>query len=261
LLRIEDLDLPRVQPGATAQILECLEACGLDWDGPLVFQSVRGEAYETALTQLIRDGLVYPCTCSRRDLSESQPGVDGPVYPGNCRHNPPHAPQRFASRLRVPHTDIGFVDHLQGDYRQDLASDVGDFVLKRIDGLFAYQLAVVVDDAWQGITEVVRGADLLASTPRQICLQRLLGYPQPDYLHLPLLVDAMGSKLSKQQSSDPVVACRPAESLVLCLELLGQSPPAGLAELRPADILDWAISHWHVSGIPAVTRVTAPAMA
>jgi glutamyl-Q tRNA(Asp) synthetase len=205
LLRIEDVDLPRNRPGADDAILRSLERYGFAWDGPVLRQSARNDAYRDALAILQRNGDVYRCACTRRELESAALGPGGErVYPGTCREGIPAAlagrAQR-AQRLALAHdprAQIEFRDRLQGVQRQDLVAEVGDFVLQRADGLFAYQLAVVVDDDAQEITHVVRGADLLASTARQIYLQQRLGVPTPSYLHVPVAINARGEKLSKQ---------------------------------------------------------------
>ena len=195
LLRMEDVDTPRNVPGAAAGILATLEAYGFEWDGPVLWQSRRFEAYAAALERLIAAGLAYGCTCSRKEIADSgsHPAIDGGLaYPGTCRDGLPAGRTARAWRLRVNDEPLAFVDRLQGRVLQHLESDVGDFVLRRADGLFAYQLAVAVDDEFQVISDVVRGADLLASTPRQIWLQRCLGYATPRYAHLPVASNAAG---------------------------------------------------------------------
>jgi glutamyl-Q tRNA(Asp) synthetase len=210
-LRIDDLDPPRVAPGAGEDILRCLQAFGLTWDGDVVYQSRRSDAYHAALHRLREHGHVFPCACSRREIAEAAvAGSDGAVYPGTCRDGLPPGRAARALRLRVAPATIAFEDALQGHVEQALATQVGDFVLYRADHVYCYHLACVVDDAEQGITDVVRGADLLDSTPRQILLQRLLDLPQPAYLHLPVVVDTDGSKLSKQTLAQPVDAAEPA---------------------------------------------------
>ena len=193
LVRMEDLDPPRVMPGAAKHILHTLHAFGFDWDDPVVQQSMRSDAYHAALHRLRAEGLVYPCGCSRREIADSAVrGIEGPVYPGTCRAGLRDARAARALRVRTRDEPIGFTDAVQGEIVQSIAREIGDFVLYRADRVFAYQLAVVVDDAEQGITDVVRGSDLLLSTPRQIHLQRLLGLPTPRYLHLPVAVNADG---------------------------------------------------------------------
>ncbi|MDA3869411.1 MAG: tRNA glutamyl-Q(34) synthetase GluQRS [Gammaproteobacteria bacterium] len=249
LLRIEDVDTTRRVPGAADALLSALEDFGFEWDGEIVYQSRRTELYESALAILADKDLIYPCTCSRKQLAQEHQDTPG-VYGGHCRHR--HLPVReaHALRLRVEDRLIGFDDPVRGHYQQQLARDCGDFIIKRKDGLFAYQLAVVVDDAEQGVTEVVRGVDLLDSTPRQIYLQQQLGYPQPDYLHLPLLLDAHGNKLGKSTGAAALDLSRPALSLHSALELLGQDPPEELARSSLSQLWQWAIEHWDHQRIP-----------
>jgi glutamyl-Q tRNA(Asp) synthetase len=242
LLRIEDLDAPRVQPGAADVILRTLERLGLEWDGPVVYQSLRAPLYEGAL-QKLRPHL-YWCGCTRREVADSSIGLaaDGAqIYPGTCRHGA--APGKTARTLRVctAAERIVFHDRVQGSQSQVLASDVGDFVLYRADGQFAYQLAVVVDDAQQGVTDVVRGADLLDSTARQLHLQRLLGAPAPRYLHVPMALNRHHEKLSKQTGAKPVHDAPPARVICDALRFLGQ-PATG--------DLDEALAAWDVGRIP-----------
>ena len=266
LLRIEDVDTPRVLPGAVDAILRALERYGLHWDGPVVYQSRRTAQYQATLERLLRAGLVYPCACSRRDLALCPRGRDGgPIYPGTCRGGVRPSNRPCALRLRVGDAPITFRDAIQGDCCQRLDREVGDFVLRRADGLFTYQLAVVVDDAAQGVTQVVRGADLLDSTPRQIVLQRLLGLPTPDYAHLPVAVDARGDKLSKQTGAPPLDERNPSPPLWAALRFLGQQPPLELAREPPAAILDWALAHWQLERVSAMslrdTAAPAPDLA
>ncbi|WP_028240679.1 tRNA glutamyl-Q(34) synthetase GluQRS [Stutzerimonas azotifigens] len=244
LVRMEDLDPPREMPGAQAAILQTLEAYGLTWDGEVARQSERHAVYRQAVEWLLDNRLAYPCTCSRKDLA-TYPGA----YPGFCR-DAGHPLQDAAIRLRVPDREYGFVDRVQGRYVQHLGMDVGDFVIRRRDGLFAYQLAVVLDDAWQGITDVVRGADLLDSTPRQLYLQELLGLPQPRYLHLPLLIQPDGHKLGKRYRSPPLQPQEAGPLLLRALRALGQRPDPALAGERPPAILEWAGRHWNAERIP-----------
>lgn len=257
LLRIEDVDTPRTAPGATTAILRALERYGLHWDGPVVYQSERTAHYQAALESLLAAGLAYPCTCTRRELAGCPRGRDGaPIYPGTCRAGPGRPDRPPAIRLRVTDALIQFHDAIQGRYRQRLAHEVGDFVLRRADGLFAYQLAVVVDDAAQGITQVVRGADLLDSTPRQIVLQQLLGLPAPDYAHLPVAVDARGDKLSKQTGAPPLDERHPGPVLWAALRFLEQQPPAELAGEPVATLIAWAVAHWNLAVVPASAAIT-----
>jgi len=240
-------------PGAADDILRTLERFGFEWDEPALWQSRRGDAYGEALEKLIEAGLAYPCACSRREIADSaaSPAIDGGLaYPGTCRAGlPPGRPAR-AWRLRVEAGETAFADRLQGPQSQCLARDVGDFVLRRADGPFAYQLAVVVDDAWQGVTDVVRGADLLASTPRQIWLQRCLGCPLPRYAHLPVATNAAGEKLAKQTRAPALDGERAAAELVRALGFLGQPAPAELAQADVAEVWRWARQHWRFEAIP-----------
>jgi glutamyl-Q tRNA(Asp) synthetase len=227
LVRMEDLDRPRCVPGAADAILRTLERLGLHWDGEVMFQSQRLERYRVALEGLRAH--TYWCGCTRREIADSSLGLaaDGAhIYPGTCRARTPR--ERRALRVRTTPEPIAFIDRLQGRGEQVLERDIGDFVLQRADGQFAYQLAVVVDDAEQGVTDVVRGADLLDSTPRQIYLQRLLGYATPRYLHVPVALDNAGEKLSKQTGAAPVEA--DPHALARALRFLGQPDSATLAQ-------------------------------
>jgi glutamyl-Q tRNA(Asp) synthetase len=241
---MEDIDEPRCsQPFADA-ILFSLEAHGFGWEGEVVYQSRRKARYQNALDKLIALGAAYPCGCSRREIADSSiHGIEGPVYPGTCRHGLKGKPAR-AWRVRVDEQAICFDDRLQGRQCQYLALDIGDFVVRRADGLFAYQLAVVVDDADQGITHVVRGADLLASTPRQLHLQRLLGLPTPAYLHLPVAVNEAGQKLSKQTLAPPLEHAKASENLCAVMRFFGLKPESGLARATPQTVLDWGVANW-----------------
>lgn len=248
-LRIEDVDAPRTVPGAEDAILRALEALGLAWDGPVVRQRERAARYAEALEALRRRGLAYRCRCSRREIADSGVrGIDGIVYPGTCREAAVPPGEQAAARFIVPAETILFEDRVQGPVSQRLAEEIGDFVVHRRDGLFAYQLAVVVDDADLGVTDVVRGADLLDSTPRQIALQRALGFPTPRYLHVPVATRG-GEKLSKQTLAPAVDPATGAAALLAALAFLGQAvpPPAS-----PAEILAAAASGWDPSRIPPV---------
>ena len=245
LVRMEDLDTPRCVPDAADDILHTLAAFGLHSDEPVIYQSRRTAAYETALRRLKDNGTAYPCCCTRKEISDSALlGIEGAVYPGTCRHGIPAGREKRAWRVRTNNTPLEFSDALQGNQSQRLERDIGDFVVKRADGLFAYQLAVVVDDARQDITHVVRGADLLASTPRQIHLQGLLGLPTPHYVHLPVAVNEAGEKLSKQTLAAPVDATQPAKTLLRVLEFMKQEPPLELAGGDVQAMLDWAVKNW-----------------
>jgi glutamyl-Q tRNA(Asp) synthetase len=259
LVRMEDLDPPRVVPGAADGILRTLEACGMRWDGVVVRQSARSDAYHAAMRRLWQQDLVYPCACSRRDVADSAvAGVEGPVYPGTCRDGLAAGKAARALRLDTRGATVAFEDALQGTIEHDLEQDFGDFVLYRADDVYAYQLAVVVDDAKQGITDVVRGADLLASTPRQLYLQQLLGLPRPRYAHLPVAVNATGEKLSKQTFATPVDDANPQPALTAALEFLGQRPPRELARATVGELWDWAMQNWKLERVPRTSTLPAP---
>jgi glutamyl-Q tRNA(Asp) synthetase len=216
IIRIEDLDPPRTVPGAARHIVETLARCGLESDEPIVSQSARCELYEAAFARLQDARLIYGCACSRKDVDnviEAQAGWPMGVYPGTCAAGALNDKPVRAYRVRVADEEISLVDRAAGRYAQHLRHDVGDFVVKRADGLWAYQLAVVVDDAAQGITDVVRGADLLDNTPRQIFLQHALGLPTPRYLHTPLVLNAAGEKLSKQSGAIALDTSQPMREL------------------------------------------------
>jgi glutamyl-Q tRNA(Asp) synthetase len=256
LLRMEDLDPPRETPGAAAGILRTLERLGLYWDGEVLYQSRRSEAYRHTLEQLRKAGLIYPCACSRREIRDSVlPGAAVSVYPGTCRAGLPPGRKARTLRLRVEAVSVRFTDRLQGNIDEWLPSQVGDFILRRADGLFAYQLAVVVDDALQGISDIVRGADLLDSTGRQIFLQQALGLPTPGYLHLPVVVNRRGAKLSKQTGARPVDREPPLTTLVRVLNLLGQSVPAELLGASLEEFWNWAAMSWAPERIPRVRSI------
>src|SRR4051812_1449372 len=240
LLRMEDLDKAREQPGAADGILRTLDTFGLHWDGAVEYQSRRRALYQAALDRL--KAQTYPCGCTRRELADSSLAIDGGrVYPGDCRGGLARGKAARAIRLKT-RGQIGFVDRTQGPQAQDVERDVGDFVLWRADGQFAYQLAVVVDDAAQGVTDVVRGADLLGSTARQIYLQQHLGFPTPRYLHIPVALNAAGEKLSKQTNAQAVDCTRPGEALRRALTFLGQPATEDLAE---------GLHNWNAARIPS----------
>ena len=261
-VRIEDVDVPRSQRGAEAAILGALERYGFAWDGEVVRQSARTAFYAAALDRLRVSAGAYECACSRRELETARIGPGGErVYPGTCRAGIPadrrDRPQR-ATRARVDDVRVEFRDRLQGWQAQDLARDVGDFVVLRADGLYAYQLAVVVDDALQNITHVVRGADLLASTARQIFLQRRLGYPPPSYLHVPVAIHANGEKLSKQTGAAPLPQ-EPMPALLAAWHFLGQPSPEGSeAPTSVGDFWSWAIARWSPARLPPTAMLPAP---
>lgn len=261
LVRIEDVDTPRNVAGAADAILTTLEAFGFEWDGSVLYQSRRFEAYAAALDQLKSAGLAYGCACSRKEIADSatRPAVDGGLaYPGTCRDGLPAGRTARAWRLRVSDDEIAFEDRLQGCVAQHLESDVGDFVLLRADGLFAYQLAVTVDDDFQQISQVVRGADLLASTPRQIWLQSCLGFAAPTYAHLPVAANAAGEKLSKQTLARPLANDIAAAELVRALAFLGQAVPAELARATVAEVWAWALANWSFAAIPRQPAIIVP---
>lgn len=252
LVRMEDLDPPREMPGAASHILHTLEAFGFEWDGEVAYQSHRYALYEETLCRLQTAGLVYPCHCSRKDWQAgARRGADGFVYNGRCRHpsqRPAPQGKQPAWRIRVPDRIIGFSDGIVGGYAQNLARDIGDFVLLRADGYWAYQLAVVADDAEQGVTHIVRGQDLLVSTPRQIYLQQCLGVPTPQYAHLPLLTNAQGQKWSKQTLA-PALDLNRREQLLRQVFRYLKLPEAPETD-RPAELLDWAVAHWDMDKVP-----------
>lgn len=263
LLRIEDIDAPRARAGADAAILAELERLGFRWDGAPVWQSRRMALYRAALAELAAQGRTFGCACSRKEIADSALAVDGARrYAGTCRGG--IAPGRVAraTRLRVDaswgEVRVGFDDRIQGRIEQDVEHEVGDFVLDRADGQIAYQLAVVVDDAEQGVTEVVRGADLLDSTPRQILLQRMLGLPTPRYAHLPVALDAHGEKLSKQTRALAIATHAPAQVLCAALEFLGQHPPADLKHESVERVWRWAHDNWRLARVPRVRGLPAP---
>ena len=253
LVRMEDLDPPREVPGAARRIIDTLAAFGMASDEPVLRQHERLAAYDDALQKLRERGVLFECRCSRGALGE------GAVHRACLPPTPESAARAPALRLRVPDGEIVFMDLVQGLQRQDLGREVGDVVLRRADGLHAYQLAVVVDDAFQDISEIVRGADLLDSTPRQILLQRELGLPTPTYAHVPLVVDERGEKLSKQLASAPVDARDPLPALRRALEFLGQDPQHGA---RTVDaLLAGAVNAFVLARIPQVVRQAPPAEA
>ena len=257
LLRIEDLDPPRVAVGSADAILFLLEALGFEWDDEIVYQSKRFDRYRHVLDELRHRQMVFECGCSRREILASAPhaGEEGPVYPGTCRYGVAGSRSQRSLRLRVGSEDIFFVDGIQGEQRQNLERDVGDFVLYRADGVFAYQLAVVVDDMDAGVTQVVRGADLLFSTPRQIWLYRCLGGRPPDYYHHPLVLGSDTQKISKRNGDFALIgADNGGRMLWLALEFLGQSPPSHLVGAAPQEVLGWGIENFSIAGVGRENR-------
>ncbi len=258
LVRIEDVDGPRTVPGAADGILRTLEGFGFEWDGEVVIQSRRVDRYHAALVGLQLDGHVYPCACSRSEIAAAtqRPSVDGGLlYPGTCRQGLPEGRAARAWRLRVPDRKFNFVDRVQGAHCQNLEREVGDFVLLRADGQYAYQLAVVVDDAAQGVNSVVRGVDLLDSTARQIWLQQCLGVPTPTYAHLPVVVNGSGEKLSKQTRAAAVDAAAGSTLLAQTLGFLGHAVPDELRMAPVAEFWSWAIASWSMARVPAVRAI------
>jgi glutamyl-Q tRNA(Asp) synthetase len=243
LVRMEDLDLPRNQAGAADDILFTLEAFGLRWDDAVLYQTTRNEIYFEILN-LLKDH-VFLCGCSRKELQHNQG-----FYDGSCRNGIPFGKTPRTIRLKVPDQIISFQDLIQGYFQQNLLKEVGDFVLKRADSFYAYQLAVVIDDAMQNITEVVRGCDLLDSTPRQMYLQSLLKYPIPQYAHLPIITNALGQKLSKQTLAKPLDKKNPLPALFEALQYLGHPPPLDLLNETVETLLQWAIANWQLSNVP-----------
>ena len=251
------ISIRRVLCRARPTILRALESCGMEWDGRVLFQSTRRDAYRHALNRLLERGLAYPCGCSRREIADSAlPGVEGYVYPGTCRSGLADGRQARAWRARTAGASITFTDEVQGRITQDLEHDSGDFVLYRADGIYAYQLAAAVDDAAQRITHVVRGADLLVSTPRQIYLQQHLDLPTPRYAHLPVAVNAQGEKLSKQTHAAPLNAANPLPALTAALEFLGHRPPSDAAAGR-GELWRWATASWSLARVPRVIALRA----
>jgi glutamyl-Q tRNA(Asp) synthetase len=250
LVRIEDLDRTREVAGCAAEILSSLDAFGLHWDGEVVYQSQRTKHYTEAVDRLLAADLAYPCSCSRKQIRElAEPGADGPIYPGTCRSGKANTHAPHSIRLLTADQEIRFNDRLQGIFMQNLSKQIGDFVIRRVDGYHAYQLAVVVDDGWQEITDVVRGADLLSSTPRQCFLQQQLGLTQPNYLHLPLAVDRTGRKLSKQDRDRPVDPKDPLTALLRVLAFLQQPLPPE-RPVNTESLWQWAIPNWRIETIP-----------
>ncbi|MEH6688881.1 MAG: tRNA glutamyl-Q(34) synthetase GluQRS [Halopseudomonas sabulinigri] len=239
LIRVEDLDQPRSIPGASEHIIETLACYGMYSDGEIIFQQDRLTTYQAQIDQWLTTGQAYYCDCSRRQLAE----FNG-IYPGTCRHRQLPAAADHAVRLIAPKQPLTALDRLQPPLTQDLATATGDFIIRRRDGIYAYQLAVVLDDIAQGVTDVVRGADLLDSTPRQQWIYQLLGQPLPRYLHIPLLLRADGEKLSKRLGSTPLDPAQAPTELFRALQALAQQPPLALRNANIAEQLEWAIAHW-----------------
>jgi glutamyl-Q tRNA(Asp) synthetase len=257
-LRIDDLDPPRIAPGATDSILRDLEALGFEWTGPVVFQSRHGAAYHAALHALRNADAAYPCSCSRKDIEQrATVGSEGPVYPGWCRDGMPTDRRARVWRMRVESGTVEFEDRLFGAQRIDLARDAGDFTLYRADGVYSFHLASAVDEGELGITDVVRGSDLLESSMRQIYLLDRLQRPIPSYVHLPIATDANGAKLSKQTGAPPISTEQPAATLTAVWRFLQQRTPHDFAHAALDDWWAYAISNWDLESVGA--RRSAPA--
>jgi glutamyl-Q tRNA(Asp) synthetase len=257
LIRIEDVDQARCRPEWAADILRTLESLGFEWDGEIVNQSSRVDRYEAALEQLQSRQLLYACLCSRKEIGDSAVrGIEGPVYPGTCR-NQHHASRGTALRIVTDNDPVEFEDRVQGRTSQRIESEIGDFILKRKDGFHAYQLAVVVDDALQAVTHVVRGADLLDSTSRQIYLQRRLGYPVPAYLHFPVAVNELGQKLSKQTFAAGLDGNGAKHALLAALRFLGQDSSDAARAATNRELLTAAVLNWKPGLIPARRDIPA----
>lgn len=250
LMRMEDVDSQRKVDGADTDILHTLENFGFEWDGEIIYQTKQTEHYQQALEKLIARSMAFPCLCSRKQLAET----DSKIYPGTCRHHSLPEKRQHAIRVLSRDINIEFNDAVLGKRSQNIKRQCGDFIIKRRDGLFAYQLAVVIDDAMQNISEVVRGADLLDSTPRQIYLQQLLNYSTPKYCHLPLAVDGSGDKISKSENATRVDIKNKEKLLISTLIFLGQKPPDDLVKSHINDIWLWAIKHWKIRNIPRIEK-------
>ena len=265
IVRMEDLDKPREVAGAADNILQQLEHFGFEWDEPIIVQSQRAEHYENALNSLKNKQLVYPCTCTRKEIADSSTtiGVDGIIYSRTCLLYETKPNKNAAWRVKTNNSTVHFCDAIQGKVSHILSNQVGDFILKRADGLFAYQLAVVVDDAAQGVTHIVRGADLLDSTPRQIYLQQLLGYATPHYVHVPVASNLAGEKLSKQTLAKPIHINLSSQSSSImikalifeALSFLGQNPPLAIKNTSLNACWQWAINHWNLANVPKQTHI------
>ena len=244
LLRIEDIDPPREQAGSADEIVEALERFGFEWDGDVIFQSTNAQAHQSALASLLDQNLAYRCRCSRRDLADAPRSPLGTIYPGTCRNGCESG--ESAIRLLTNDAEIAFNDALQGRIAQHLESESGDFVIQRRDGLMAYHLAVVVDDEIQGITEVVRGIDLMDSTPRQIYLQQLLNFKTPDYVHIPVITHTNGDKLSKLTGAVAISFDSISKTLCEALDSMQQNPPPDLYSAPSSEVWSWALENWQM---------------
>ena len=266
IVRMEDLDKPREVAGAADSILRQLESFGFEWNEPIIVQSQRAEQYANALNSLKNKQLIYPCTCTRKEIADSSAnmGVDGIIYPKTCLLHAIKPNKTAAWRVKTNNSTMHFCDAIQGEISHILSNQVGDFILKRADGLFAYQLAVVVDDAAQGVTHIVRGADLLDSTPRQIYLQQLLGYATPYYAHVPIASNLAGEKLSKQTLAKPIdinLSSQLSSKTIInalifeALSFLGQNPPLAIKKASLDESWHWAITNWSLANVPKQTQI------
>ena len=251
LLRIDDLDTQRNVKGASDAILTTLETFGLHWDDSVVYQSQCLAVYHDVLNELAKNQLIYPCSCSRKMLASTA------IYDGLCRNQSIPADSLYALRIKTDSRLISVEDGLQGLISHNIAKQYGDFILKRRDGIVAYQFAVVIDDDRQHINQIVRGVDLLTETPKQIYLQQVLGLPCPDYLHVPIIIDQHGYKLSKQTQATAVNLTRPQGVIFELLGLLKQNPPSELQHASVTELLDWAIEHWNIECLKNIKQVTA----
>lgn len=263
LLRIDDIDPPREQKGAADKILKTLEDFGFEWDQSVLYQSNRLQRYQEAVDQLLQQGLSYPCSCSRTDILKKTGQNKGHIiYPGFCRNGPqlnaqnPEKKSKYSIRLRCNNELIQFNDVIQGKQAFNLEKDSGDFIIKRRDQHFSYQLASGIDDAEQGITEVVRGVDLLSSTPHQRYIQQRLNLTHPEYCHLPVAVNHLGQKLSKQSHATPIEAKDAVVLLYKTLNFLGQMPPIELIKAGREEIWSWAKAHWRIDLVPDKSNQT-----
>ncbi len=253
LVRIEDIDPPREQPGADLDIIRMLETYGFEWDGPVLYQSRSGKQHREALEALAAAHLTYRCSCSRRKLAGEPQGPLGAIYPGTCRNR--EVTGDAATRVRTDDRVIRLEDRLQGSQEHRLESESGDFVVLRRDGLVAYQLAVVIDDWLNGVTDVVRGIDLIDSTPRQIYLQQRLDLPTPGYAHIPVAEHPDGSKLSKLTGAAPITAAGAAKTLVACLAALQQQPPEDLQDASLEAIWGWGQENWAIERMRGMPNI------
>jgi glutamyl-Q tRNA(Asp) synthetase len=257
LVRIEDIDPPREQPGASERILEALDCYGFRSSAPATWQSTSASAHSAAIARLLDADLAYHCDCSRKDLAKAGVGPLGAIYPGICRQRNLEPRESLAIRVRTGGGRIAVADRLQGAQSWDLEALSGDFIIRRRDGLVAYQLAVVVDDHLQGVTDIVRGIDLIDSTPRQVWLQQLLGFGTPAYAHIPVAVDAQGRKLAKSTDAAPLPLDKPAPVLFRALLALQQGPSPELRRASLATLWDWAREHWNLDRLCGTQAIPA----